>query len=451
MEDSLLDADAAGSASTVINSAPAPPKSSLRWVLAAAFALNMFCSHWSRDSLGALEVPLETSTLTNLTVSEYNSLSSAYFLPNVIVPLAAGTVAQCERRQNGAHTFLFFSVLAALGNAVVLCTALLPLVHSTRYVLLLVGRFLTGCSYEALDFLPTGMVAHRFPDHWGKMVGVVNGCNRLGSILNFVVEPLLYRSFGLRIALVVPSAIGMCCLLTGTLMHRADFALARKEARAASANAPPASDEEGDTPPPASYKRDLLCNPGYWLYVAGAACVYGSVVPFWFIGAKTLQSRFGIDLATADAMILLPEGSILVVGPLIGVLSDRWRLGVRALLLSGACSLALIPAALLSLAWLPLPDGSVLPVMVALGLGYAAAQNLLWTALPAMLPRGVLMIGAGVMACSLNLLPALLPVVAFRGHGSTDLTVLAAVGVVGCVALVLAAVCARAGDKSYGS
>ena len=88
--------------------------------------------------------------------------------------------------------------------------------------------------------------------------------------------------------------------------------------------------------------------------------------------------------------------------------------------------------------------------MVALGLGYAAAQNLLWTALPAMLPRGVLMIGAGVMACSLNLLPALLPV-AFRGHGSTDLTVLAAVGVVGCVALVLAAVCARAGDKSYGS
>ena len=55
------------------------------------------------------------------------------------------------------------------------------------------------------------------------------------------------------------------------------------------------------------------------------------------------------------------------------------------------------------------------------------------------------------MACSLNLLPALLPVVAFRGHGSTDLTVLAAVGVVGCVALVLAAVCARAGDKSYGS
>ena len=108
-------------------------------------------------------------------------------------------------------------------------------------MLLLAGRFLTGCSYEALDFLPTGMVAHRFPDHWGKMVGVVNGCNRLGSILNFVVEPLLYRSFGLRVALVVPSAIGMCCLLTGTLMHRADFALARKEARSASANAPTAS------------------------------------------------------------------------------------------------------------------------------------------------------------------------------------------------------------------
>ena len=51
MEDSLLDANAAGSASAVINSAAAPPRSNLRWVLAAAFALNMFCSHWSRDSL----------------------------------------------------------------------------------------------------------------------------------------------------------------------------------------------------------------------------------------------------------------------------------------------------------------------------------------------------------------------------------------------------------------
>ena len=278
MEDSLLDARRGrfGVRRHQFGSS-ALPKSSLRWILAAAFALNMFCSHWSTP-LRRPRGSAETSNLTNLTVTEYNSLSSAYFLPNVIVPLAAGTVAQCERRQNGAHTFLFFSVLAALGNAVVLCTALLPLLHSTRYVLLLAGRFLTGCSYEALDFLPTGMVAHRFPDHWGKMVGVVNGCNRLGSILNFVVEPLLYRSFGLRVALVVPSAIGMCCLLTGTLMHRADFALARKEAGRVGQRA--ARIRRGGRHAAARFlQARLALQPRYWLYVAGAACVYGSVVP----------------------------------------------------------------------------------------------------------------------------------------------------------------------------
>ena len=79
-------------------------RSPLRWVLVSAFAVNMFCNHWSRDSLGALEVPLETGYM-NLTVAEYNALSSAYFFPNVIVPLLAGAVAQLDRgARQGPHS-----------------------------------------------------------------------------------------------------------------------------------------------------------------------------------------------------------------------------------------------------------------------------------------------------------------------------------------------------------
>jgi len=482
MQDSLLDAN---TASVNVARIASPARSPLRWLLVSALALNLFCNHWSRDSFGALEVPIESDG--NLTVAQYNSLSSAYFVPNVFVPAIAGVVAQLEPRKSGAWTFLAFSILAAIGNSVVVWAALKSQSTEALYVRLLAGRLLTGTAYEALDFLPTGMVAHRFPDHWGKLVGVVNGFNRLGSILNFLSAPLLYQSFGLRTALMVPSAVGACCLLTGTLMHQTDIRLARWEAREADADAAPkpppqppplpspGSHRDEDSTPvdghapatgpatstgtadttgavdaadaadaAASIWSDVLLNPTYGLYVCGAMCVYGAVVPFWFIGAKVLQTRFGIGLSEADAYVLLPEGTILVVGPAIGVLTDRLHLRLRALLLFAAVALALVPVSLLVLAWLPLPRAAVLPAMVCLGVGYAAAQNLVWTMLPHVLKQEVLLLGAGVMACSLNLLPALLPVVAFRGDPRFDLSVLAAVGGVGMLALVLAAGTRRA-------
>ena len=221
MQESLLEADAAAS----VNAAPAPNKplySPLRWLLAPAFALNMFCNHWCRDSFGALEVPLETDA--GLSVGQYNSLSSAYFVPNVFMPIVAGLIANLEPRKNGGHTFLAVSVIAAVGNALIFyaASALGKVETPHLYALLFAGRLVTGCSYEALDFLPTGMVAHRYPDHWGKMVGFVNGFNRLGSILNFVVTPWLYNQHGLSVALYVSSAVGACCLLTGLTMHQID-------------------------------------------------------------------------------------------------------------------------------------------------------------------------------------------------------------------------------------
>ena len=175
------------------------------------------------------------------------------------------------------------------------------------------------------------------------MVGVVNGFNRLGSILNFLVAPWLYRNFGLRAALLVPSAIGACCLITGVLMHRIDARLAAIEAADAKAREAQAEEVQADAcvqaraeaeacsrvdagagvvagggpsrAAPPSLRRGLLCNLPFWLYLTGAMCVYGAVVPFWFIGGNVLQARFGLDLASADAMVLLPEGAILVVTP----------------------------------------------------------------------------------------------------------------------------------------
>ena len=146
--------------------------------------------------------------------------------------------------------------------------------------LLLVGRALMGIAYEAVDVLPIGFVSPRFRDTWTALVGLLNGVNRLGSVTNFLLEPLLYRAGGLTLALSVPSAVGASGLLTALLAWWVDASLSRADEAAA---------QRAEEEPLRTSLRSLP--RVFFLFLLGGACVYGAVVPFWFIGAKHLQSR----------------------------------------------------------------------------------------------------------------------------------------------------------------
>lgn len=177
----------------------------------------------------------------------------------------------------------------------------------------------------------------------------------------------------------------------------------------------------------------------YWLYLLGSACVYGAVVPFWFIGAKVIAQRWGMSLVQADTFLLLPEGGIALIAPPLGMLVDRQRWSLRRRLTVSAASLALIPGAHLALAWLALPP--VLPV-AALAIGYGCAQNLVWASIALVTPPGMIDLSAGLVGCAVNVLPALLPAAVLQGDGRTDLSVLAVAGLMGVAAFLAAAWCA---------
>jgi len=170
-----------------------------RWLLAVCVLLNLFCNHWARDSLGALEVALESAPL-ELSVAQYNTLTTGYFVPNIIVPLLAGGIAQ---RFGPANALLLFASIGALGNGLVALSSV-----RWSYGLLLGGRGCMGIAYEAVDVLPVGLLSPRFRDCWATLVGVVNSSNRLGSVLNFLVEPRVLAAHGLRFALILPSIVG---------------------------------------------------------------------------------------------------------------------------------------------------------------------------------------------------------------------------------------------------
>lgn len=188
-----------------------------RYVLATCACYGLFSNHWARDSLGAIESAMEHDLPYSLSVRGYNSATSVYFLPNIVVPIVAGILAQ---RYGSAPTYLMFFKIAALGNMIVGASVFAR--SWSSFYLLLVGRALMGIAYEAVDMMPIGFLAPRFQDKWSAVVGVLNGLGRLGSVSNFLLEPMLYRAGGLKLAIVIPCAAGASGLLTAALARRMD-------------------------------------------------------------------------------------------------------------------------------------------------------------------------------------------------------------------------------------
>lgn len=451
--------------------------------LAILIAWVLFANHWARDSLGALELPLESpSDGYRLSPKEYNGLSTAYFLPNCIVPLIGGVLAQ---RGNAGGIYVRFLCILLLGCVLVGASALVA--HATfgcdgacskvPYALLLAGRTLMGVSYEATDMIgPITFLQPRFADVWATLVSIINGINRLGSVLNFLIEPLLYDAFGLRGALLVPSALGASTVLAGMAARRiherypldapdsaetsasTGVELTSSKQMVAEGETAESDDVEAAASPAYAVSegggvlsqlarlfgvtvQDLRQGLGlrFWLFLGGAACTYGAVVPFWFIGAKHISVAWGYSLTAADVMMLFPEGLIGIIGPVLGCIVDRyqWRLSTR--LLVSSVSLGLVASALLLLAWAPriVPP---LPLVLLLGLGYAFAQNLIWMTFPSLAPASMLNLVGGLLGSSLNVAPTVLPVLVLSGVDLTrDLACLGAVGVFGAALYLVAA------------
>ena len=114
-------------------------------------------------------MPVDVPTVCGLqngytSVAAYNALSSAYFFPNIFVPLVAGAIAHLI---GTSRTMLVFSSASAIGNVMVAMSATpaaLNVLGASPFVLLLLGRLFMGIAYEALDVLPIGLLAPLFKD-----------------------------------------------------------------------------------------------------------------------------------------------------------------------------------------------------------------------------------------------------------------------------------------------
>ena len=122
---------------------------------------------------------------------DYHALNALYFLPNLVTPLLAGFAAQSV----GAPASLLCAAgVATAGNLVVLVAVAL----STPIAALFAGRILTGLSYEALDQLWMPLCEPHFGGgrRWFTVAATINSSQRAGSVLAFVLSPVLHGRFG---------------------------------------------------------------------------------------------------------------------------------------------------------------------------------------------------------------------------------------------------------------
>lgn len=385
--------------------------------------------------------------------------------------------------------------------------------------------------YEIIDSVPIVILVPLFKSQWGLVVGLLNGFLRLGSVMNFVITPIIYNARGVKDALWFATAVASSTILfAGAIFlsrnngndyehlnvssHEGlsetpscDITYATMIAKADS-TASTASDSESDLLSPdvtsnsfkvknrndsdynVSYKEEPndeetstlyeqtdsahffeivgtedivdcgekktvskasmlsaaaavmsklaialplhLFQYQYYMFLLSGAFLYGSMVPFWFLGSKFLQDHYSLAVGRADALMLFPEGMIAIVSVPIGYLLDLSKCNTksRLKLLSVACLFLPISYTMLAYGFYSTSESptsssatdsmrgprtlhtSIPPLitMGAIGLAYAVSNSLYWSSVMDILPKGDHFSAAnGLIASCLNVLPSFVP------------------------------------------
>lgn len=162
-------------------------------------------------------------------------------------------------------------------------------------------------------------------------------------------------------------------------------------------------------------------SPLFYCYLVSCMFLFGAMVPFWFIGSKFFQVNYKFDIFQADALMLLPEGCMVIISPLFGYIMDTMKvtLPTKYVIFSLSCLFMSISYLLICVGYAVDQQGVVrlthviIPAvypMTLLGIAYAIANSLSWDVLIYTVPDpDDLAAASGLMAASLNLLPAVLP------------------------------------------
>ncbi|RUO29283.1 MFS transporter [Aliidiomarina sedimenti] len=309
------------------NSLPAPSPL-YRWAILLCVSLAMFGNYYVYDSLWPVVDLLRQDP--GFSYGQIGMLSSAYNIAALLVLLAGGYFID----RFGTKKAITLFACICLGAAVLT-------VVSSRFEIILAGRFLLGIGAEPLIVAATTVLAKWFK---GKELSFAFGINlsisRLGSAsadwsTSFASPLYINWQDPLWLATAIAGLSVTAALLYWVLEHRAESRYQVGE--------PQAADERIEL------KNLYKFSASYWYIVALCVVFYATVFPFRSFAIDYFQQAHGITRETAGLLSSLLPVAAIILTPLFGLWVDR--VGHRALFMAVG-SLVMLPL-FLAVTYLP--------------------------------------------------------------------------------------------------
>lgn len=342
-----------------------------RWIILAFAAFTMFGNYYCFDLPAAMkdsihsyfELQFSKETYEYL----YNTLFTAYSLPNIFLPFINGYLVD----KIGSGT-----MLVALSFAVFIGQALFWFGTVTGSMSLMIfSRVVAGIGGESLFVALSNFITKYFrTKELSLALGLTLAIGNLGSMMNMIITPRVCGTYGIRGGSGVGALVSLFSFVVVLVSNYIDkhIAAMNQMGRGLSLHRP-ASNTKGFR----EVLTDLLnfkeFSSLYWSICACSFFLFTGILSFNNIAASYILNKWfsALPLQTAEIQasnyVSLMWLTTVIGGPLVGCLVDEY--GVRT-------RLAMIAAVILGVGQLSMivfyPTIPVVLIGVAYSIGYAA-------------------------------------------------------------------------------
>ncbi|WP_194756707.1 MFS transporter [Aliidiomarina indica] len=313
-----------------------PPSPLYRWTVLLFVSLAMFGNYYVYDSLWPVVDLMRTQL--DFSYQQIGWLSTGYNIAALMVLLAGGYIIDRWGTQRAIVVFALICLLAAVLTVI-----------SSRFEVILAGRFLLGIGAEPLIVAATTVLAKWFK---GRELSFAFGINlsisRLGTASadwspNFAGP--LYANWHDPLWL----ATGVACVsVTAAILYW----VAEKRAKGRFQLATPSATEKLDV------KSLYKFSASYWYIVALCVVFYATIFPFRTFAIDYFQQAHGVSREAAGLLSSMLPVAAIILTPIFGLLVDK--VGKRSLFMAVG-TLIMLP---LFLAVTYLPPGPLVQLTI---------------------------------------------------------------------------------------
>jgi len=320
----------------------------------------------------------------------FNSLYSAYSLPNLILPLISGYVFD---RTSGILATVALAVIACIGQALLLIGITESLTWAS-----ISGRVIFGIGAESMGVAQNAILTHFFNYKEIAFALALNvSVARIGTIANDWITPHVEARLGIPAAFSLGLGMTIISVLCTLEMIRVMWSVPASSTETTSTVVIMPTTSESFM----SSTKSLT--PQYWISATICVAGYCAIIPF----TSVFMAFRPPDLSQASAGQVVSIAYVIcaVVTPLFGKLVDRYE---RANLVLVSCSFLLC---LTHAMYMSFHHGLV---MILLGLGYAGLVAAIWPLVPFTVAEQHVGLAYGIMTALQNFGLTLMPLMVCR-------------------------------------